>query len=290
MHVEALVQSTQPVDVELPSYFTSFVAGNAGVVSGAAVVVGAPAASNDWRFAEGYIGGKFQEDVILANYSTTAVSAKMVLEYDSGTTLTITVPIGAQDYVLEDLNYLTAHASTVGTCSTPCNLTQNISIEVSAASGSNFVAERELYFQYNHAANGRTLLATGGTAVIGQSGAAATTAYSFAEGYTNTDYDEWLTLQNPTATAETIWVTLVNGTGNHYSFSVAVGPKTRATTDLVHTVLTSLCAAGAPSTCWEISMTVQTLNNGGAFVAERPMYFNASGSQGGTVVLGYTGG
>ena len=290
VHVSAVVSSTQPVDVELPIYFSSFQAGNAGSVNGAAVVVGAQAPSNDWRFAEGYIGGHFQEDLVLSNFSTTAVSASMVLEYDSGTTLTVPVTIPAQGSATEDINHLTALGAGAGTCSTPCNLTQNISVEVTAPSGSNFVAERELYFQYNHAANGRSLSAAGGTAVIGQSGAASTRSYSFAEGYTNTDYDEWLTLQNPTGSAETIYVTIVNGYGHPYSFPMQVGPKTRATVDLVKTVLSKMCVAGAAALCWEISLTVQTASNGGAFVAERPMYYNASSSQGGTVVIGYVGG
>ena len=285
-HVSAFVTSSQPVDVELPSYFNNYAAGNAGSVSGAAVVVGASATSNDWRFAEGYIGGKFQEYMLLSNFSTSPVSASMVLEYDSGTTLTVPVQIGAHDTTKLDINSITALGSGAGTCSSPCTLTSNISVEVTAASGS-FVAERQLYFQYNHVANGRSLSAAGGSAVIGQSGAAATTSYSFSEGYTNVAYDEWLTLQNPTGSAETIYVTIVNGSGHSYSFPVSVGPKTRATVDLVKTVLANMCVPGAPSQCWEISMTVQTVNNGGAFVAERPMYFNASGDQGGTVVIGY---
>jgi streptogramin lyase len=291
VHVSAWVQSSQPVAVELPIYFAGFQAGNAGAVSGAAVLVGAQAPSNDWRFAEGYIGGKFQEDMLLSNFSTTTITASMVLEYDNGTTLTVPVTIGPQDTSLEDINSITAQGAAVGTCSSsPCSLTQNISVEITAPSGSNFVAEREMYFQYAHIANGRSLKATGGTAVIGQSGAAATTSYSFAEGYTNANYDEWLTLQNPTTTAETIYVTIVNGFGRSYPFAVPVGPQTRATVDMVKTVLNNLCTSGAPSQCWEISMTVQTVNSGGPFVAERPMYFNASSSQGGTVVLGYVGG
>ena len=40
---------------------------------------------------------------------------------------------------------------------------------------------------------------------------------------------------------------------------------------------------------YQASMTVQT-TDGNAFVAERPMYWNASGTQGGDDVLGYTGG
>ena len=289
-HVSARVTSTQPVDVELPIYFSNFQAGNAGSVSGAAVLVGAQSPTNDWRFAEGYTGGQFQENILLSNFSTSPITASMVLEYDSGTTLTVPVTIGAQDTSTEDINSVTALGSGAGTCSTPCNPTQNISVEVTAPAGSNFVAERELYFQYSHVANGRALSVTGGTAVIGQSGAASTTSYSFAEGYTNVAYDEWLTIQNPTASAETIYVTMVNGAGQAYAFAIPVGPKTRATVDLVKIVLASLCSAGAPSQCWEISMTVQTASNGGAFVAERPIYFKAQGNQGGTVVIGYIGG
>ena len=285
-HVSAVVTSDRPVDVELPSYFSAYPAGNAGRVSGAAVVIGAQAPSNDWRFAEGYIGGHFQEYLLLANFSSAPASVTLVLEYDSGTTLSVPVQIPPRDTAREDINAITAQK--LGSCSNPCSLTQNVSAEITAPGGSNFVAERELYFQYNHTANGRSLSTAGGTAVIGQSGAAAPTSYSFAEGYTNTDYDEWLTLQNPTGSPEAIWVTLVNGNGSSYSFAENVGPKTRATVDLVQATLAHLCAPGAPAQCWELSMTVQS-TAGSPFVAERPLYFNASGSQGGTVVLGYGG-
>ena len=40
---------------------------------------------------------------------------------------------------------------------------------------------------------------------------------------------------------------------------------------------------------YQVSMTVQT-TNGSVFVAERPMYWNVNGTQGGDDVLGYTGG
>ena len=47
----------------------------------------------------------------------------------------------------------------------------------------------------------------GGTDVIGQPGPAKT-SYSFAEGYTANGFNEFLTLQNPNATSETVAVTL----------------------------------------------------------------------------------
>ncbi len=288
-HVSAFVSSTQPIAVERPAYFNKFIAGNAGTVSGASVAVGATGASNDWRFAEGYVGPGFQEYLQLANFSATAVSANAVLEYDNGSTLSVPVTINGLSTTQLDVNYLTTHPS-LGTCApTPCNLSLNVSVEIKATTGT-FVAERQLYFHYSHNANGRSLGSTGGSDILGQSGAAAVSSYSFAEGYTNGGYDEWLTLQNPTSSSETIWVTLVNGNGAVYEFSVIVGAQSRGTVDLVKTVLQNMCNPGAPSACWEISMTVQTLNNGGAFVAERPMYFNASGTQGGTDVLGYAGG
>jgi hypothetical protein len=53
------------------------------------------------------------------------------------------------------------------------------------------------------------------------------------------NYDEWLTLQNPTANAEMISVKLVNEDGNTYSQSYAVGAHSRATVDIVALVLKS---------------------------------------------------
>jgi len=77
-----------------------------------------------------------------------------------------------------------------------------------------------MYFKYNHVANGRTLTAMGGTDVIGQLGPSSASAYSFAEGYTNVGYDQWLTVQNPTATSESITVSLVNAMGNVYTVDI----------------------------------------------------------------------
>src|SRR5256714_2817746 len=60
LHVAAIVTSDQPIVVERPDYFSSFNARNAGIVSGATCIVGPPALSNDWLFAEGYTGPGFQ--------------------------------------------------------------------------------------------------------------------------------------------------------------------------------------------------------------------------------------
>ena len=128
---------------------------------------------------------------------------------------------------------------------------------------------------------------------MGQVGPAAHSAYSFAEGYANTGYNDWLTVQNPTANAESIAVTLVNGLGQSSVQNFTVPANARFTEDLASTVQ-QVFHAGTNSSANSFSMTVQTLN-GAVFVAERPIYFNTNGVsgfavQGGNDCIGYVGG
>ncbi len=117
------------------------------------------------------------------------------------------------------------------------------------------------------------------------------TNYSFAEGYVNQGFDEWLTLQNPTANTETIWITLYNAVGNTYTTSVTVPGQSRATEDITGMVIHNLYQNGNGFKGYEVSMTVQTTSTqGGPFVAERPMYLSVGSIQGGTDIIGYTGG
>ena len=147
-----------------------------------------------------------------------------------------------------------------------------------------------MFFHYNHIGNGRSLQAIGGTDALGQPGPAAQSLYSFAEGYVNLGYDEWLTLQNPTASVEVIWVTLENALGHSLTFSLQVNPHSRATVDIVGAVLSGLYHNGDGFKGFEVSMVVQTTSvQGGPFVAERPMYWNAAGTQGGSNIIGFSG-
>ena len=145
-----------------------------------------------------------------------------------------------------------------------------------------------MYFGYSHVGDGRTTLATGGTDVLGQVGPAGVSAYSFAEGYTNLGYDEWLTIQNPTPNTETISVTAANAVGTVYTFLQQVVGHSRYTVDMTAIVIGHMYHATDGYNGYEISLAVQSSN--GPFVVERPMYWNASGTQGGSDVIGYAGG
>jgi streptogramin lyase len=281
-HVAVVVTSTQPVAVERPTYFSNITEGNAGTVSGGADVIGVQSLSNDWLFAEGYTAGQFQENFVISNLDTVAnapASVTIKLEPQNGgapSTFTLTVPTLGQ---------------TIWNVNTQSLLPgQSLSADISST-GAKIVVEREMFFRYNHNANGRSLTSTGGTDVLGQNGPAAQSLYSFAEGYVNLGYDEWLTLQNPTASAETIWITLYNAMGHTYTTSVSVPAFSRATEDITGMVIHNLYHNGDGFKGYEVSMTVQTTaTQGGPFVAERPMYLNVGSIQGGTDIIGYTGG
>ena len=277
-HVSVVVTSTQPVDVERPSYFSNVNEGNAGTVSGGVDVIGVQALSNDWLFAEGYTGGQFQEQFVIANLDPANAAATVTIKLELPTGPVTQTPVTVQPNSQLIWNVNTAAPN------------QNVSAEITST-GAKIVVEREMFFRYNHQANGRSLLVMGGTDVLGQLGPSAQTLYSFAEGYVNLNYDEWLTLQNPTATAETVWITLYNALGHTFTFYINVNPNSRATVDIVNAVLFGLYHNGDGYKGFEVSMTVQTTATaGGPFVAERPMYSNVGGIQGGTDIIGYIGG
>ena len=286
-HAAVIVTSDQPVVVERPDYFSNVNGGNAQMVSGATSVIGAKALNNDWLFAEGYTGDGFQEYLVLANFSMSSVTTNVVLEFSNGHTESVPEIIQPLDQTFVDVNSIISNR--FGTCDiNPCQATQDVSVEVNSTN--NFIAQREMFFHYTHISNGRSLSASGGTDVIGQPGPASESAYSFAEGYTNVDYDEWLTLQNPTANIETINVTLFNEDGRSFNQPFSVPGHSRFTVDITAIVLQQLIVVNDTYRGFEVSTIVQS--SSGPFVAERPMYWNtgSSGTQGGSDVSGYFGG
>lgn len=272
-HTAVTLTSTLPVVIERPTYFSNINGGKAGIVSGAADVIGVQSLASDWLFAEGYTGGQFQENLVVANLDKVQANVSINLEYTDGTRRTYNLTVSPQNQFIWNVN-------TSGLNPT----SQSVSAEITSVGGK-IVVEREMFFRYNHVGDGRTLTTTGGTDVVGQIGPASANAYSFAEGYANLGYDEWLTMQNPTANTETIEITLVNGKGTVYSFAVSVPGHSRYTVDIVGTAIQHVYHNGDGYQGYEISMAAQS--TGGPFVAERPMYWNASGTQGGSDVIGY---
>ena len=80
-----------------------------------------------------------------------------------------------------------------------------------------------MYFTYN----GETKNITGGHNVMGANAAAAT--WYFAEGYTGTDFDEYLTIQNANSVAVPITITYFLATGAIVTHHLTAPPTSRTT-------------------------------------------------------------
>lgn len=272
VHSLVVVTSTSPVMVERPTYFLNESQG----VSGAFDVVGTQSLANDWFFAEGYTGAGTQENLTFANPNTTAAAVSVILKSQKGVTKTFNVTVGPQSQTIWNVNQ-----------NNTFNGTPEVSAEVK--SNVNIVVQREMYFQYHHTATGEpTVFAKGGTDSLGLIGPVAQ-SYSFAEGYTNQGYNEWLTLQNPNATNETITITLTNGNNQKTTLQQLVKANERQTVDITSAVV----QAFNPRTDKNANAISMTVQSSGTFVAERPEYYNTSGSgfmvQGGTDIIGYIG-
>ena len=126
------------------------------------------------------------------------------------------------------------------------------------------------------------------TETVGEAGPAAHSVYAFAEGYTAGSFDEYITLQNPTTSDESVAITLFVDT-YVLQEQVVVKAQTRKTVSinaLVVPIARNYNNMGSNS--YSVSLTVQALGTNAKIVAERPMYFNFYGDPGGTDVLGYT--
>src|SRR2546421_379228 len=259
--------SDNPIVVERPMYFTDNVP-NSGLTTGAASEVGATQPGTNWLFAEGYTGSGFQEDYELANFGSTDAHANINLEYTNGAVHTFPVTVPAAGHVAFDVN---AHFSSGATTSVSAQIT---------STDNPIVADRLMYFHFGGAH------ISGGTDVVGTP--AAKNVYTFAEGYTGGAFSEFLTLQNPTGNSEAVAVTLFTQGSQSFVFQeqIVVAAHTRSTIN-INSLLN-------PMGSGSVSLAVQALS--GTIVAERPIYFIfqpagiSNASQGGTNVIGYTGG
>jgi hypothetical protein len=111
-------------------------------------------------------------------------------------------------------------------------------------------------------------------------------AWYFAEGYTGTGFDEYLTIQNPNPTAASVRVTYYLKTGAPVTRSLTAPAYARITIN-VHDPA-SASNPGGLGRGYEVGAKVESLN-GINLVVERPMYFIYNGTRtGGHIVMGAT--
>jgi hypothetical protein len=231
------VESDGHLLAERPMYFNY-----QGAWSGGHDVIGAPAPSTKWYFAEGYTGQGFEEWICVLNPGDAQADLTFFFHTrEAGEQVRAGYSVPARSrHTFKANDILGADYQT--------------SLAVSASQP--IVVERPMYFNYE----GKW---TGGHCVMGAT--ALSQEYFFAEGSTRPGFEEWMTLQNPNPAAITVQASyqLAAGQGEVVYRSYGVAAGSRLTVFVPDEVGT------------DKDVSVQLFSDAD-FLAERPMYFNYS--------------
>lgn len=250
------LESSRPVVAERPMYFDYTGPASDRHWDGGHCVIGTTALADTYYFAEGTTHGVFEEYLTLQNPNNESIKVEAFFQLGKGQG----APISKAYQVDPGRRYTVYVPNEVG---------RSKDVSVMLSSGSQFLAERPMYFNYDNAW-------TGGHCVIGSTGLG--TDWFFAEGYTGDGFHEWLCLQNPGETDCTVDVT-------YYTQEVgALAPKEVKVPARTRVTIRVNDHAGPG---YQLSTGLH-VKSGPGIVAERPMYFNYDGSwTGGHDVVGY---
>jgi len=250
--VSLKVESDQAVVAERPMYFNY-----KNKWKGGHDTIGATSPSTTWYFAEGYTGSGFEEWLTLQNPNETDATATITYMYRGGGTRTTTKTIPANSRETIEVNG---------------DAGANKEVATKVESSRPIVAERPVYFDYQSTSSQNRC--RGGHNTVGAT-SPSTTSY-FAEGYTGSGFEEWLTLQNPNETDATATITYMYRGGGTKTTTKAVPANSRETVYVNHETGTNK----------EVSVKVESSQ---PLVTERPVYFAIDEScDGGHNTLGVT--
>jgi len=266
-HVVAVLVADQPVVAMRVSLVQGLVVQGLGNVSGLSEVPGVPHAASDWFFAEGSTGPGFQENLIVANLSGGSIAhLTLTLQYANGRRQLWHTQVLPGTQSIWNVN---AHSASAA------GATPEVALQVSSDVA--VLAERVLFF--------RTWQA--GALVSGVSDLPGllrpSTVSVFADGYSAPGFAEWLSLQNVSGQRELLTLTLLRA-GRNVVYQWYLPPYGRGSISIDR--LPGQLEQTGPA---DAAVSLIVRSDGGAFVAERPLYWNIAGSQGGSDILGYTG-
>ena len=242
------LDSSSPVVAERPMYF-SYSGKGKHAWDGGHCVVGATDLGTRFLFAEGTTRPGFEEYLTLQNPGSARI--EVAAAYDFAACQGARVE---KTYAVEP-----GHRRTVYV---PGEVGAGKDVSVGLTSASPFLAERPMYFSYGNGWDG-------GHCLVGAS--AEATRWFFAEGYTGPGFDEWLCLWNPGTRAASVKVSyLTQEAGALAARTVDVPAGTRLT----------IKVNDHAGDGYQLSTLLQSSSG---FVAERPMYFNYYGIDGGHV-------
>lgn len=274
-HSSVMVSSDQPIVVERASYFVGV-----NGVSGSADVMGIPASSNSWVFPAGTVRAGALENLIIANDPASTASTPF--------TITLISASGATAMFDEMVSTHGQFTFNVNANNTFAGHTDDVSATVTTvAPDTKVLTQREVYEQY--AGSNPNTPAWSAMGVSDSPGVANTAqSYSFAEGFTSANFNEYFMLCNPTNADEQVTVQLTNMLGQQSTNTVPVGKQSRVTFDVTSMVNNSAAIFTLSKVqAYAVSATV---TSSGPFAVERVEYWNAFSTQGVDAVPGFSGG
>ncbi len=230
-----------------------------------------PPVNKVWYFAEGNVGGDFQEYLTLNNPGSTscAVNIRYMYAMNGGgaaTTKTVAVNVAATTRLTEDVDHDLGFSPTQ---STSASVSSTVTVNsTSTPNCTGIVAERPMYFYFNGVRSGGDAL-----------GATHTNSrFYFADVPTGGGYASFLTILNPGTTTANVTVNYYANGQNVKNQSLAVPGGTRGTIN--------------PNIIGLPQHVAAVLTSDQPIVAERPDYFNnvnggtAGVVSGGSCVIG----
>jgi L,D-transpeptidase catalytic domain len=208
--------------------------------------------STDWYMAEGYTGGSFDEYVLMFNPTPTAANVQAEFMKPDGTVVN-------GSYTVGPATRFTVHVDEIPGL-------EDAEVSTHLRSDQPITAERSMYFMGYAGKDGGTCSA----AVP----APAKTWY-LAEGYTGGDFDEFILVQNPGDTADTVHVEYMTG-DTQFGRDYPVGAHSRASIHVDDIPELASADVSARVTC------------GRPVVVERSQYFNYYGRDDGNASAGVT--
>lgn len=244
MESSLALTSDQPVVAERPMYFDYRSAAGA-VYRGGHCVMGANSLSTRLYFAEGTTRGGFDEWLTIQNPGSKPLTVTADYQAAAGQ--------GAN----------TRHEYLLGarqrrTLFVPREAGAGKDVSVMLFSDSGFLAERPMYYSFNHSG----LYFEGASCALGQSGAGSDKF--FAEGFTGPPFEQWICLQNPSDADCVLEIDYLTQDREPLApRTVRIAPRSRATI-FVNT-------SAGPGL--ELSTSIKVLRGSG-FYAERSMYLD----------------
>ncbi len=252
--VSARVHGQQPIVVERPMYFSYNPLYNVGSWNGGHDVMGTDAPKYTWYFAEGCTRAGFEEWICIQNPNPAAANVAINYATSAG-------PI---------LKQYNVPANSRGTINVNQEVGLDLDVSCKIVSSQNIICERPMYFSYTGmGAPGWS----GGSDVLGV--AEARNKWCFPEGYTGAGFHEWFCLNNVGTSTASVNIT--------YNIQGAA-PRT-----VHHTVPPGRYTVFVNQDAgWDLQFSTIIESPVVPITAERSMYFNYAGWDGGHCGTGFS--